>query len=864
MDDEDDWLAQPVQSFRAASAAAGEEDEDVAFFNRLQPAAHAAAAQANGLVPPSPPPLFSAGPGGDGERFFDELVSPGDVLPPVGAGPTPRRAKAREDAAYFEQLHAEVGSHDPPPAFLAQTAVPPSPVALASLSPALVQSVPQPVPWKSSSASDECFFDELGGSPREHVAGEPPAVEQRSGWDATALPVAAGSGYAGVAAPEAFQPEQGAYCSAEPAALLNARISLSAGICPGLVPSALPGYAEEAFCEEPLAEQHSHAAATAEAWAHLTPALAGEEQAQTAAADAALPAGWVSGYSPEGYLYFFNLHSGESSWVHPAGAAAPPPLPTAQAEPAVWQEQAEVASWQQQPQQQQQQGGWEAPAQALERQDRWQASEPAVEPNQAAWAQAQYAAPEVVQPQPWLAPQLAAQPAGGYSSPYAAPVAASSVDPARLAHGRPPCPAVCFGFDGSLVTCHPGGTAYGGLGVQAGPVRVRPLAQLLRAAGGAGAAFLEEAEALASRPGFGSGGGLAGLAGIAARTPSLPDLARISEERGAAEAALAPTPASSLLLWGILRLMCTHKGNMGSDGAGPPLLQLLQEPVGGDAGQLPPSPLQAVSSQVQQSAASAAVEAERLLLCGQRTEALAAMVRGGLWGPALLLAPSCGERAHAETAAACLQSGLLPGTALHTCLSLAAGLPGLAGGVPGDAAARTLYLLSWRRNLGALLASRAAGDGAAMVAMGDALWSERRDVAAAHACYLLAGVAPSALGSPGARVCLLFFAPSCWRRRCEAQTPRLRCRHCTRTGWRMRLCWQSWDGSRRRSPGWRWFSEGCAPAARAAAQPRSSMRRWCPRSLLSWMSGCGRRRLGRLAARLALASRQPPKCCWGG
>jgi len=42
-----------------------------------------------------------------------------------------------------------------------------------------------------------------------------------------------------------------------------------------------------------------------------------------------------------------------------------------------------------------------------------------------------------------------------------------------------------------------------------------------------------------------------------------------------------------------------------------------------------------------------------------------------------------------------------------------------------------------------------------MVALGDALWAERRDVAAAHACYLLAGCAPAPLGAQGGRLVLV-------------------------------------------------------------------------------------------------------------
>lgn len=69
--------------------------------------------------------------------------------------------------------------------------------------------------------------------------------------------------------------------------------------------------------------------------------------------------------------------------------------------------------------------------------------------------------------------------------------------------------------------------------------------------------------------------------------------------------------------------------------------------------------------------------------------ACSAAVEGQLWGPALLLARVCGDRAFSETAAAMAAAAAAPGTPLHSLLHVLAGRPDLvlpaARGAPGGA-----------------------------------------------------------------------------------------------------------------------------------------------------------------------------------
>ena len=127
-------------------------------------------------------------------------------------------------------------------------------------------------------------------------------------------------------------------------------------------------------------------------------------------------------------------------------------------------------------------------------------------------------------------------------------------------------------------------------------------------------------------------------------------------------------------------------------------------------------------------------------------------VAGNLWGPALLLARHCSEKAFLETAAAMAEGSTTMGSPLHTLTLLMSGQADAVHAVPAEPgpdsnpkqqAASVQYgspyaqpvqsgadgmLSQWRGNLAIMAANRVAGEEAAMVKLGDRLWQERSQV----------------------------------------------------------------------------------------------------------------------------------------
>ena len=142
-------------------------------------------------------------------------------------------------------------------------------------------------------------------------------------------------------------------------------------------------------------------------------------------------------------------------------------------------------------------------------------------------------------------------------------------------------------------------------------------------------------------------------------------------------------------------------------------------------------------------------------------------VAGKLWGPALLLARTCSDKAFTETAAAMAEGSTTAGTPLHTLALLMSGKsdavhaghaePAALSGAEQSSSpfaqavqSRSAALLSqWQGNLAIMAANRVAGDEAAMVKLGDRLWRERSQVlclqvlaGAVHLLLLQATVLP--------------------------------------------------------------------------------------------------------------------------
>lgn len=621
------------------------------------------------------------------------------------------------------------------------------------------------------SGHDAAFFDR----PADEAAGDAPP-QAHAAWQ----------GYAGVAAPalggdgtEFFEqlgsPAAAAHHGHQPLSTLTECAAAAE------MPSPVPQQAAQQWAAaqaSPYEQQQAYAQSY-------------EEPAPPAAAPAEappLPEGWVSGYSPEGYVYYYDTRTGQSSWEHPGGAAVAQPEA-----PAVTSTEVQQASGYTYESDYARQTATQQPAQEAHGAAAWAQPAPAygayaaagAYPEQggdayagayaqpqatayaqpAAYAQPQAAAPTFFVPQPaaqagaYAQPQPAvfmpghggaaathAQPHAQYSAAVAAPApGAAAHDESRSPHGRGPCPCVAFGCGGMVVTVLPGSRAYGGLSGSTGPVRITTLSALLRA-GGPGSPGCDYAASLEDFQGpvGGSGGGAgAVMAGIGlSRGSSLADLVRCADER----VARAPDASSEALLWGYLRVMCAHRGVI-TEGPGAADLAALLSPdaAAGTRAAVPAVRLSAPDP-------AAAPEVERLLLAGRRGDAIAAALAGGLWAPALLLARGAGERALADAAAACIRATVAPGSPLHTSLCMAAGAAADVGAA-GDPSAGGAFLAAWRDNLGALAFCRAPGDGAAMVSLGDRLWGERGDAAGAQLCYLLAGVPPLPY-SPGSRLCL--------------------------------------------------------------------------------------------------------------
>ncbi|XP_039063477.1 protein transport protein SEC16B homolog [Hibiscus syriacus] len=163
-----------------------------------------------------------------------------------------------------------------------------------------------------------------------------------------------------------------------------------------------------------------------------------------------------------------------------------------------------------------------------------------------------------------------------------------------------------------------------------------------------------------------------------------------------------------------------------------------------------------------------ALEVQRLLVSGRKKEALEFAQEGQLWGPALVIASQLGDQFYGDTVKLMALKQLKVGSPLRTLCLVVAGQPAdvfskvssgsnLPGYVntsiqPGQVAANMLD--GWEENLAILTANRTKDDGLVIILLGDCLWKERKEAAAAHICYLVAEASFEPY-SDGARLCLI-------------------------------------------------------------------------------------------------------------
>ncbi|OMO68609.1 hypothetical protein COLO4_29545 [Corchorus olitorius] len=145
--------------------------------------------------------------------------------------------------------------------------------------------------------------------------------------------------------------------------------------------------------------------------------------------------------------------------------------------------------------------------------------------------------------------------------------------------------------------------------------------------------------------------------------------------------------------------------------------------------------LQNLPSEAQMQAT--ALEVQKLLVSGRKKEALEFAQEGQLWGPALVIASQLGQPA--EVFSSVSSGGNVPGYITTP-------------NQPGQIGANMLD--AWEENLAVITANRTKDDELVIIHLGDCLWKERGEVAAAHICYLVAE-ANFEPYSDGARLCLV-------------------------------------------------------------------------------------------------------------
>uniref|UniRef100_A0ACD5Z8Q2 Uncharacterized protein n=1 Tax=Avena sativa TaxID=4498 RepID=A0ACD5Z8Q2_AVESA len=164
-----------------------------------------------------------------------------------------------------------------------------------------------------------------------------------------------------------------------------------------------------------------------------------------------------------------------------------------------------------------------------------------------------------------------------------------------------------------------------------------------------------------------------------------------------------------------------------------------------------------------------AQEVQNLLVSGRRKEALLCAQEGQLWGPAVILALQLGDQFYVDTVKKMAHCHFISGSPLRTLCLLIAGQPADVFNVENYS--NTNYdtlgasqqpvqpnpnamLDDWEENLAIITANRTKADELVITHLGDCLWKEKNEVAAAHSCYLVAELNIDPY-SESARLCLI-------------------------------------------------------------------------------------------------------------
>ncbi|GAB2252447.1 hypothetical protein Droror1_Dr00005294 [Drosera rotundifolia] len=350
----------------------------------------------------------------------------------------------------------------------------------------------------------------------------------------------------------------------------------------------------------------------------------------------------------------------------------------------------------------------------------------------------------------------------------------------RSSAGRPPHALVTFGFGGKLIVMEDGSSLLGGKESEGHSLSVLNLLEVVKENG------------IASGPGRSSCSYLHSLCHRAFPGPLTGGSGGNKEVNKWIDESISNCESPDVdhrkgrvmkLLLSLLKIACQHYGKLRSLGTESAMrendlpelavanLFASSKKDGVDFGQYYASTKFLMNLPTEAQMQRTASDIQNLLVAGKRREALQSAEEGQLWPFALILARELGEQFYLDTVKRMAFSQLMAGTPLRTLCLLIAKKPedvfsnnSTAGNVVSPRSARMSpqslqfmgynMLDNWEENLAVITANRTENDHLVITHLGDSLWKERSDSAAAHICYLIAE-ADFGSYSESARLCLI-------------------------------------------------------------------------------------------------------------
>eukprot|EP00743_Colponemidia_sp_Colp-15_P002433 GILK01002637.1.p1 GENE.GILK01002637.1~~GILK01002637.1.p1 ORF type:complete len:926 (-),score=140.97 GILK01002637.1:2004-4433(-) len=168
------------------------------------------------------------------------------------------------------------------------------------------------------------------------------------------------------------------------------------------------------------------------------------------------------------------------------------------------------------------------------------------------------------------------------------------------------------------------------------------------------------------------------------------------------------------------------------------------------------------SSYTEEETQRAGAEFQRLLLCGERRDAVRVATENGLWADAMLLASHMDNDTYKDVVTKFAQVSFATGSPLKSLYYLfASQAPELFKPILDNTAEHGPYkttgglLERWKENLAMALSNPTSDSQKFILQLGDLLWMKRSMVSAAHVCYLLANQNVESTETQGARLVLI-------------------------------------------------------------------------------------------------------------